>query len=164
MLLLTCRAGVILTGECSVIMAATFNLNGSGTLGRKRNLYQGGGRRSKKRRGVGMGEWRLPSRPSPYPTVHSNSKSIMAGRINDHELKTLARSIKDACSAGYVAMRLFSNWSKKTSHQPLFFYLTAFWRLLLSITEQTLSNLESVCRLEDTYNLHEKRLVADSKR
>ena len=151
MLLLTCRAGVILTGECSVIMAATFNLNGSGTLGRKRNLYQGGGRRSKKRRGVGMGEWRLPSRPSPYPTVHSNSKSIMAGRINDHELKTLARPIKDACSAGYVAMRLFNNRSKKTS-------------LLLSITEQTLGNLESVCRLEDTYNLHEKRLVADSKR
>ena len=60
---------------------------------------------------------------------------------------------KEICTkeAGYVAMRLFSNRSKKTS-------------LLLSITEQTLGNLESVCRLEDTYNLHEKRLVADSKR
>ena len=38
------------------IMAAIFNFNGSGRLGRGINLYQGGGRRSKIRRGVGVGE------------------------------------------------------------------------------------------------------------
>ena len=34
-------------------MAAIFDFMGSEGLGRKRNLYQGGGRRSKMRRGVG---------------------------------------------------------------------------------------------------------------
>ena len=38
------------------IMAAIFDFNGSGKLGRGKNLYQGGGRRSKIRRGVGVGE------------------------------------------------------------------------------------------------------------
>ena len=38
------------------IMAAIFDFNGSGRLTRERNLYQGSGRRSKVRRGVGMGE------------------------------------------------------------------------------------------------------------
>ena len=37
------------------IMATTLDFNGSRTLGRERNLYQGGGRRSKIRRGVGWG-------------------------------------------------------------------------------------------------------------
>ena len=32
--------------------------------------------------------------PLPAPTVHSNSKSNMAGRINDRELITLARPNK----------------------------------------------------------------------
>lgn len=36
-------------------MAAIFDFNGNGKLGRKRNLYQGGGRRSNMRRGVGVG-------------------------------------------------------------------------------------------------------------
>ena len=74
MLLLTCRAGVILTGECSVIMAATFNLNGSGTLGRKRNLYQGGGRRSKKGEGWGWGseDYLLALPLTPLSTLTPN--------------------------------------------------------------------------------------------
>ena len=36
-------------------MAAIFDFNGSGRLGRERNLYQGGGRRSKKGEGWGWG-------------------------------------------------------------------------------------------------------------
>ena len=38
------------------IMAAIFHFNGSGRLGRERNLYQEDGRRLKKRREVGMGD------------------------------------------------------------------------------------------------------------
>ena len=41
------------------IMAALFDFNDSGRLGRERNLYQGGGRRSIIRRGMWVGEWRL---------------------------------------------------------------------------------------------------------
>ena len=37
-------------------MAAIFDFNGNGRLGRKRNLYQGGGRWSNMKRGVGVGE------------------------------------------------------------------------------------------------------------
>ena len=61
----TCRLAVILArrdfgeGVLSIflrkIMAATFYFSGSRRLGRERNLYQGGGRRSKLRRGVGVG-------------------------------------------------------------------------------------------------------------
>ena len=36
-------------------MAAIFDFNGSGRLWEKKNLHQGGGRRSKIRRGVGVG-------------------------------------------------------------------------------------------------------------
>ena len=36
-------------------MAAIFDFNGNARLGRKRNLYQGGGRWSNMRRGVGVG-------------------------------------------------------------------------------------------------------------
>lgn len=35
-------------------MAAIFDFNGNARLGRKRNLYQGGGRWSNMRRGVGV--------------------------------------------------------------------------------------------------------------
>ena len=62
----TCRLAVILArrdfgeGVLSIflrkIMAATFYFSGSRRLGREINLYQGGGRRSKLRRGVGVGE------------------------------------------------------------------------------------------------------------
>ena len=41
-------------------MAAIFDFNGNGRLGRERNLYQGGCRRSKVRRGVGVGEDKTP--------------------------------------------------------------------------------------------------------
>ena len=58
------------------IMAVIFDFNGSGRLGREINLNQGGGRRSKINRGVGLGECR------------SNCKSNMAGRLNDCELIT----------------------------------------------------------------------------
>ena len=42
-------------------MAAIFDFNGNGRLGRERNLYQGGCRRSKVRRGVGVGENKTPA-------------------------------------------------------------------------------------------------------
>ena len=100
------------------IMAALFDFNDSGRLGRERNLYQGGSQRSIIRRGMWVGEWRLSmsqiigilqtlfahersswlvllsSRPLallPPPTlaVQSNSKSNMASQI-----KTLARPNK----------------------------------------------------------------------
>ena len=41
------------------IMTTLFDFNGSGRLGRERNLYQGGGQRSIIRRGMWVGEWRL---------------------------------------------------------------------------------------------------------
>ena len=92
----------VLSNFITNTMAAIFYFNGSGRLGREINLYQGGGRRSKIRRGVGV--WfffffifcflfiSLP--PSPTPTVHSNCKSNMADQINDRELLTLPRTNK----------------------------------------------------------------------
>ena len=53
-------------------MAAIFDFNGSGRLVRERNLYKG------------------DSQQSPTSTVHSNSKSNMAGQINNYELIKLA--------------------------------------------------------------------------
>ena len=41
------------------IMTTLFDFNGSGRLGRERNLYQGGSQRSIIRRGMWVGEWRL---------------------------------------------------------------------------------------------------------
>ena len=53
-------------------MAAVFDFIGGGMPGRERNLYQGGGRRSKnKERGRG-GEVKIPL--PPIPTVHLNTK------------------------------------------------------------------------------------------
>ena len=75
------------------IMAAIFDFNGSGRLVRERNLYQGGSWQSKIRRGVGVGQWKshlLALPPPPTSTVHSNSKSNMAGQINNYELIKLA--------------------------------------------------------------------------
>ena len=75
------------------IMAAIFDFNGSGRLVRERNLYQGDSRQSKIRRGVGVGQWKshlLALPPPPTSTVHSNSKSNMAGQINNYELIKLA--------------------------------------------------------------------------
>lgn len=42
-------------------IAAVFDFYNSGKLGRERNLYQGGCRRSKIRRGVGVGEDKMPA-------------------------------------------------------------------------------------------------------
>ena len=57
---LACRAGLILASKCAVfflakITAAICYLNESGRLGRERILYQGGGRQSEIKRGVGVG-------------------------------------------------------------------------------------------------------------
>ena len=70
----------------SIFTTAIFVFNGSGTLGRKRNLHQGGGRRStvKNKEGGRGVKITFLTLPLPLtPTVHSNSKSNMAGRIND---------------------------------------------------------------------------------
>ena len=72
-------------------MAAIFDFNGSGRLGKKTNLYQGGG--------GGVSLFALP--PPPTPTVHSNCKSNMAGRINDRELIKLARTNKTPALQAY---------------------------------------------------------------
>ena len=69
----------------------------------------------KKWSGVGVREWTPP--PPPTLTVHSNSKSNMAGRINDHELAALARPNKtpelqaSLSSALYVCL----DWLKTKS-------------------------------------------------
>ena len=57
-MLLARRAGETLASECSVfsITAAISDFNGRGKLERERNLFQGGERWSKIRRGVGVGE------------------------------------------------------------------------------------------------------------
>ena len=78
-------------------MAAIFDFNGSGRLGKGINLYQGGGRRSKIRRGVGVGEdygffSPLP-RPLPPPFTLTANQNL-AGRANDRELSALARTNK----------------------------------------------------------------------
>lgn len=70
------------------ITAAIFDFYSSGRLGRKRCLYQ---RASDVQKGrTGVGQWKFVA--SPSFTVVSNSKSNIAGRINDHELVTLTRS------------------------------------------------------------------------
>ena len=56
----------VLSNFITKIMAAIFNFNDSGRLGREINLYQGGVRRSKVRRGVRGVRWRLVS-PFPLP-------------------------------------------------------------------------------------------------
>ena len=67
-------------------MAAFFDFNGSGRLGRERNLCQEGERRLKIRRSVRVGVKISPS-PLPPPTATASiSKSNMAGLMNDCEL------------------------------------------------------------------------------
>ena len=77
------------------IMAAIFNFNGSGRLGRGINLYQGGRRGEERGGGRGVKNTRLFSPPPPpTPTVHSNCKSNIAGLTNDRELLALAHTNK----------------------------------------------------------------------
>ena len=65
----------VLSSFITKIMAAIFDFNGSERLGREKNLFQGGGPRSKiKERGRGRGAqitFSLP--PPPTPTVHSTA-------------------------------------------------------------------------------------------
>ena len=68
-------------------MAALFDFNGSGRLGRERNLRQGvGERRLKIRRSVRVVVKISPSPPPPPTATVSISKSNMAGLMNDCEL------------------------------------------------------------------------------
>ena len=70
----------VLSGFITKIMAAIFDFNGSERLGREKNLFQGGGRRSKIRKGVGVGERRLHfSLPRPLPPP-STQLQIKHGR------------------------------------------------------------------------------------
>ena len=50
--------------------------------------------KNKKKKGGGRGVKILAPPPPPTPTVYSNSKSNMAGRINDGDLITLAPTNK----------------------------------------------------------------------
>ena len=58
--------------QLNEIMAAIF-FNGSGRLGRERNFYQEGGRRSKMRRGVGLGG---EDYPLPQPSTLTPNQSL----------------------------------------------------------------------------------------
>ena len=69
-----------------IIAGIIFDFYSSGRLGRVIILYQVAERRSEGRRGEG---WDNRNRLSPTPIVHSNYKSNMVNRINDHELVTL---------------------------------------------------------------------------
>ena len=73
-------------------MAAIFDFNGSGRLGKKQICTKGAV-------GGGVSLFALPSPPTP--TVHSNCKSNMAGRINDRELIKLARTNKTPAQQAY---------------------------------------------------------------
>ena len=64
------------------------------------------------KRGMGVGEWRFRPAPPPHPpTVHSNCKSNMDGRINDRELITLALTNKTPALQATLQMKwLTLNW------------------------------------------------------
>ena len=101
----------VLSNFITNIMAAIIDFDGSGRLGREINLYQGGGRRSKLRRGVGVEEWRLVMgcfafqqllragvfSPSPSPYLH---RSLLL----QSELITLA------CPNKTLALQATSPW------------------------------------------------------
>ena len=77
-------------------MAAIFDFNGSGRL-RERKKFVLRGRstvKNKKKKGGGGGVKILAPPPPPPPPVYSDSKSNMAGRINDRELITLVPTNK----------------------------------------------------------------------
>ena len=75
---IACRAGVILASKrmpsifLAKIMAAIFYFNDNGRLRRERNLYQGGERRSRIRRGARLGEL---TRLSETPTLQATVKT-----------------------------------------------------------------------------------------
>ena len=114
--------GWVLSIFLTNIMAAIFDLNGSGRLG-ERTKFVPKGRSSVKNKERGRG-WEVKIfalRPPPTPTVHFNSKSNIAGRINDRELLTLARTGKTpVLQARWLALRVeLWDWgrSKRLSFQ-----------------------------------------------
>ena len=89
-----------------IIAGIIFDFYSSGRLGKVIILYQVAERRSKGRRGDG---WGNRNRLSPTPIVHSNYKSNMANRINDHELVTLTCPNKtQALTGSSLRMRQLS--------------------------------------------------------
>ena len=100
--------GRVLSIFLTNIMAAIFDLNGSGRLGERRKFVPKGRSSVKnKERGRGWEVKIFALRPPPTPTVHFNSKSNIAGRINDHELLTLARTGKTpVLQARWLALRV----------------------------------------------------------
>ena len=99
--------GRVLSIFLTNIMAAIFDLNGSGRLGERRKFVPKGRSSVKnKKRGRGWEVKIFALRPPPTPTVHSNSKSNIASRINDCELLTLARTSKTpVLQARWLAFR-----------------------------------------------------------
>ena len=85
--ILACKSGVILAGECLVFSIQ--KLWPPSLILRQRKA--GEGRRSKIRRRVGELRLLLALLPPPTLTVHSNSKSNMAGWMDDPELITFDR-------------------------------------------------------------------------
>ena len=89
-----------------IIAGIIFDFYSSGSLGKVIILYQVAKRRSKGMREDG---WGNRNRLSPTPIVHSNYKSNMANRINDHELVTLTCPNKTQALTGLsVCMRQLS--------------------------------------------------------
>ena len=89
-----------------IIAGIIFDFYSSGRLGKVIILYQVAERRFKGRRGDG---WGNRNRLSPTPIVHSNHKSNMANRTDDHELVTLTCPNKtQALTGSSVRMRKLS--------------------------------------------------------
>ena len=82
------------------IMAAIFDFNDSERLGRERNLYQGGGWRSKIRREVGVGKWRVLLSPAPYP------HRPLWLQIKHGRSEKWSRAYNVSCTAGFCII----NW------------------------------------------------------
>ena len=112
-----------MASECSVFSyrklcsssLVIFDFNGSRRLGRERNLYYGGSRRSKTKERVGVNGV-LQNNNVPRTLLHTVHSSI-TGRINDREFITLARTNKTPALQArfHFAVGLLSNKSQKTS-------------------------------------------------
>ena len=112
-----------MASECSVFSyrklcsssLVIFDFNGSRRLGRERNLYYEGSRRSKTKERVGVNGV-LQNNNVPRTFLHTVHSSI-TGRINDREFITLARTNKTPALQArfHFAVGLLSNKSQKTS-------------------------------------------------
>ena len=77
----------------SIFKAAIFVFNGSGTVGRKRNLYQGGGRRStvkNKEGGMGGGGVKITFLTLPLPLTPTGTLTPNQTCRSDKPFKTIA--------------------------------------------------------------------------